>query len=81
MTRPEVSACALVSGADGLDLVRRLVADLPRILAPGGAVALEIDPGQAETVAELLADALPGWRIRVIADLAGLARHVVAEPA
>lgn len=74
-------ASALVSGADGLDLVRRLVADLPRVLAPGGAVGLEIDPAQAATVAGLLDAALPGRRVRVIDDLAGLARHVVAEPA
>lgn len=74
-------AGALVSGADGLDLVRALVADLPRILAPGGAAGLEIDPEQAWTVAGLLADALPGRRVRVLEDLAGLARHVVAEPA
>ncbi len=74
-------AGALVSGDDGLDLVRRLVADLPRVLSAGGAAGLEIDPDQAETVAGLLATALPKHRVRVVADLAGLARHVVAEPA
>jgi release factor glutamine methyltransferase len=74
-------AAALVSGADGLDLVRRLITDLPRILAPDGAAGLEIDPAQAGVVAGLLEAALPGRRVRAIDDLAGLARHVVAEPA
>jgi release factor glutamine methyltransferase len=70
---------ALVSGADGLDLVRRLVADLPRLLTPGAAAGLEIDPAQAASVVALLSQALPAARVRVINDLAGLARHVVAE--
>lgn len=73
-------AGALVSGADGLDLLRRLLADLPRLLAPNGAAGLEIDPAQAGTVVGLLADALPGRRVRIIDDLAGSTRHVVAEP-
>ena len=70
---------ALLGGADGLDLIRRLVADLPRVLAPGGAIGLELDPGQTAQVTALLAETLPGLRIETIADLAGLLRHVVAE--
>ncbi len=70
---------ALLGGADGLDLVRHLVADLPRVLAPGGAVGLELDPTQTATVAALLGETLPGARVETIADLAGLPRHVVAE--
>jgi len=70
---------ALLGGRDGLDLVRRLVADLPRVLAPGGAVGLELDPAQTGTVATLLGEALPDARVEVIDDLAGLPRHVVAE--
>jgi release factor glutamine methyltransferase len=70
---------ALLGGADGLDLIRRLVADLPRVLAPGGAVGLELDPGQTAQVTALLAETFPGLRIETIADLAGLPRHVVAE--
>lgn len=70
---------ALVSGDDGLDLIRRLVADLPRVLSPRGAVGIEMDPSQVETVRGLLAVTLPGAAIRVIKDLAGLDRHVVAD--
>lgn len=79
---PELSAepeLALVAGADGLTLIRSLIADLPRLLAPGGAVGLEIDPSQAENVRALLAAAMPDGRITVRSDLAGFARHVTAE--
>jgi release factor glutamine methyltransferase len=71
---------ALDGGADGLDLVRALVADLPRVLAPGGAVGLELDPDQTATVEGLLRKAFPGRTVGTIHDLAGLARHVVMEP-
>lgn len=57
---PEVAAHepaeALVSGEDGLDLVRRLVADAPQFLKPGGWLALEIDPGQVVSVQSLMND-------------------------
>jgi release factor glutamine methyltransferase len=44
---------ALVSGADGLDAIRSLVAGV----APGTRLALEHAPGQAEAVRALLRDA------------------------
>jgi release factor glutamine methyltransferase len=47
---------ALDGGPDGLDLVRRLVAECsaPGVLAPGGRLLLEIGVGQAEATRELL---------------------------
>lgn len=69
---------ALDGGDDGLDLVRRVIDDLPRVLAPDGAVGLEIDPAQSAEVQKLLAVALPNHRIAVVHDLAGDERHVVA---
>lgn len=69
---------ALLGGEDGLDLVRRLVADLPRVLAADGAVGLELDPSQTDAVAAMLAKGLRGARVRTLPDLAGLPRHVVA---
>jgi release factor glutamine methyltransferase len=44
---------ALDGGADGLALVRRLVAAASALLAPGGALALEVGAGQAPSAAEL----------------------------
>lgn len=37
---------ALVGGADGADLLRAFVVDLPRLLAPGGTAMLELGRGQ-----------------------------------
>ena len=41
---------ALDGGQDGLDLVRRLMGDLSRILAPGGSCILELAEDQADAV-------------------------------
>lgn len=46
---------ALVSGADGLDDLRRIVADAPKWLAPGGWLLLEHGYDQAVAVRDLLA--------------------------
>lgn len=70
---------ALDGGPDGLDLVRDLLAALPRVLAPNGAVGLELDPSQTGTAEGLLRELFPGRLVRTIHDLAGLARHVVME--
>lgn len=66
---------ALTGGADGLDLVRRLIATAPTRLAAGGLLALEIGMGQADVVAELLEQ---GWFTDVTRheDLAGIERVV-----
>ncbi|HEY2847551.1 MAG TPA: peptide chain release factor N(5)-glutamine methyltransferase [Pyrinomonadaceae bacterium] len=44
---------ALAGGADGLDLIRRLVIEAGHILRPGGVLMMEIGAGQATAVAEL----------------------------
>ena len=41
-------------GPDGLDVVRRIIDELPRWLAPRGIYAQECDPSQVEKVTELL---------------------------
>ena len=43
---------ALFAGPDGLDALRILVREIPEVLAPGGAFALEMAPGQVARVAE-----------------------------
>jgi release factor glutamine methyltransferase len=45
---------ALDGGADGLDLIRRLVVEAPAVLTPGGVLALEIGHDQSRPVCELL---------------------------
>jgi release factor glutamine methyltransferase len=66
---------ALDGGADGLDLVRRLVAAAPALLAPGGALALEIGAGQAGPTGAALRDA--GFTaVEARKDLAGIERVV-----
>jgi release factor glutamine methyltransferase len=70
---------ALDGGPDGLDLIRRLLDDVPRVLAPGGAIGLEIDPSQCDDVVSMAHRALPASEIDVLPDLAGFARHVTIE--
>jgi release factor glutamine methyltransferase len=67
---------ALCGGADGLSQIRRLIADLPRLLRPGGAAGLEIDPGQLPAATSAASEALPGCAPEVIYDLAGHARQL-----
>ncbi len=64
---------ATFAGADGLALVRRAIADLPRVLAPDGAAFFECDPPQVAAVTVLLR---PMGTVDVLRDLAGLERIV-----
>lgn len=64
---------ALACGADGLDAIRRIVADAPRHLVPGGWLLLEHGYDQAAALRELLAAA--GFAdIEQHRDLAGIDR-------
>lgn len=67
---------ALDGGPDGLDLLRRLLADLPRRAASGATALLELGVGQVEAVTAL---APAGASVSVVADLAGLDRVVRIE--
>ena len=75
---PEVRrepSLALDGGADGLLLVRRLASEARKILAPGGALAMEIGAGQAASVMEILrGEGYAGIGAR--RDLAGIERVV-----
>ena len=68
---------AVVAGKDGLSVIGRCIDDLPRVLAPKGAALFECDPPQVAMVAERLGRS--GLRTRVLRDLAGADRVVVAE--
>ncbi len=64
---------ALDGGPDGLDLLRRMLADLPSTVAPGATVLLEIGIGQVDAIREM---APAGASVTVVPDLAGLDRVV-----
>jgi release factor glutamine methyltransferase len=70
---------ALDGGADGLDLIRRLLAQAPRILARDGLLLMEIAAGQGARVCALSAAAFPGAHVTLIHDYAGLDRVVRVE--
>ena len=68
---------ALDGGADGLDVLRRLLAQLPGALAAGGSALLEIGADQADGLAAAAGEAVPGWSVTIHNDMAGRPR--VAE--
>lgn len=72
---------ALAGGADGLDVVRRLVPDARRALRPGGALVLETaGDAQAMAAAALLAET--GFvDVATRADLTGIIRFVAGRAA
>ena len=81
---PEVArhepASALDGGADGLDAYRRIIADLPRLLAPRGVAVLELGQGQQAAV-EALAKAAGLTPEACRADLGGVPRALVLRAA
>jgi release factor glutamine methyltransferase len=68
---------ALDGGADGLDVIRRLLAVLPGRLAADGTALLEIGDGQGPAFRAAVAELLPGWEVRLEPDLAGTPRVAV----
>jgi len=70
-------ALALDGGPDGLDAYRAILADLGRVLAPGGLVAVELGQGQGDGVAALMEAAGLSVKERR-RDLAGIERCIIA---
>jgi len=68
---------AVAAGPDGLALIRRTIADLPRVLARGGAAFFECDPPQAEPMRALMTAA--GFETWTARDLAGSERVVAGR--
>jgi release factor glutamine methyltransferase len=78
---PEVAfepQSALLAGADGLDVIRRLIAGAAAHLHPGGWLLMELGAGQAEAVRTLVA-AAGLTATRIAPDLAGIPRLLVAQ--
>jgi release factor glutamine methyltransferase len=71
-------ALALDGGGDGLDLIRALLGDLPRLLSPSGSVVLELGEDQADAVA-VLAGSAGLAVVRRMRDLSGCERVVVLQ--
>ncbi len=67
---------ALDGGTDGLDAIRRLLAQLPDRLAPGGVALLEVGMGQADAVRALAEELPAAVETATLLDLAGIERVV-----
>lgn len=71
---------ALDGGADGLDVVRRLLMQAPHHLGAGGALFCEIADWQGEAARAQAAGAFPRAHIEVCSDLAGRDRVLAVYP-
>jgi release factor glutamine methyltransferase len=72
-------AGALFAGVGGLDVLRPLVAGAPAHLNPGGLLAMEMGAAQADAVRALVRDTGAFTDPRVVRDLSGRDRIVMAE--
>ncbi len=70
---------ALDGGEEGIDLITALLRDAPRLLRPGGALGLEIDPSQRQRLTALAAAIIPASQIEILPDLAGHDRHLLIQ--
>ncbi len=70
---------ALISGIDGLDLYRRMLSQLTTVEAPSISLVLEIDPGQTETITQLIKDDWPRAEIEILKDFRQQDRIIVAK--
>ncbi|MDR2797582.1 MAG: peptide chain release factor N(5)-glutamine methyltransferase [Treponema sp.] len=68
---------SLDGGADGLDLIRRILAQAKAHLYPGGTLLMEADPGQMQAITGILEH--HGYRpITTMPDLSGMPRVIIA---
>ena len=81
--QPEVRdhepALALFAGTDGLDVLRRLVAQAPSRLRPGGYLIFEFGFGQDEKVERLVGQTAGLELVELRRDLQGIARTAIAR--
>jgi release factor glutamine methyltransferase len=72
---------ALDGGSNGLELIDRLLAQLPVRLSPGGLALLEIEYRQGQAACELASGAFPSAAVNLFSDLSGLDRLVQIQAA
>ena len=72
---------ALDGGADGLQVIGRLLDQLPNALADDGVALLEIGGDQGQAALDLIAERLPRWASDLEPDLGGLPRVAVVRRA
>ncbi|NWG15474.1 MAG: peptide chain release factor N(5)-glutamine methyltransferase [Chloroflexi bacterium] len=70
---------ALDGGADGLDLIRRLLVQAPAVCHPGARLLLEIGADQGAAALALVLAAFPAASARLLRDLAGHDRAICAD--
>lgn len=70
---------ALDGGADGMDIIRRLLGLSKRWLAAGGAFRIEIESGQGKVALETAKGHFPDAKIKIDKDLAGLDRLLIID--
>ena len=70
---------ALDGGADGLDVIRRLLRQVRDRLKPGGTFLMEIGYDQAPRVRDLACSAFPESEVELMKDLAGIERVLVVR--
>lgn len=72
-------AAALFGGADGMQVIDAIVREAPNVLEDGGLLALEVDARRSALAAERVASAGDFRDVRVVLDLTGRERYVLAR--
>lgn len=70
---------ALDGGADGLDVIRRLIAQIPAVCNPGALILLEIGADQGDAALKLAQSTLSAQKAEILKDYAGLDRIIKIE--
>lgn len=72
---------ALLAGDDGLDIIRRIIAESPRYLRNDGSLILEFGRGQEQLIAQIIDDSPTFTQYAFAQDLEGVTRFVTMKRA